>query len=117
MRTVVMGVHNRGVQNPVDVQQTCARDVHRLQVEQTNQQMGSERMGEGSTAPVSLSSSYFTFDPRGISMTAFTMSGAVSPIARSCLRKYGRALTVWRVTLRRTFANIRTAEKRCIPGM
>ena len=34
--------------------------------------------------PVSLSSSYFTFEPRGISMTALKIPGGLSPVGRSC---------------------------------
>jgi hypothetical protein len=48
---------------------------------------------------VSLSSSYFTLDLAGISITAFRMLGASSPIDRSC---HGWLLAVGRLALQET---------------
>lgn len=53
----------------------------------TAERVPKERHGIVATfhnAPVSLSSSYLTFDLAGISMTACTSPGAFSPISRSC---------------------------------
>ena len=83
--TVVVGVHNRRVQDPVDVKQTCGQCRRRMRIALIIPTEAAERGRGESLRPVSLSSSYFTLDPRGISMTAFTISGAVSPIAKSCL--------------------------------